>query len=82
MLKSHKPKINVEAEWESPEEAAQRCNLSRQSIYNIMGRGLITAKKFGGKTLINISSRRAYMASLPDAKVKPPNKPKHAETTA
>ena len=82
---SHNPKISVEPEWESPEEAAQRCNVSRQSIYILIARGRIEAKKFGGKTLINIAARRAYMAKLPAAKAslpKPRRKPEPEPPTA
>lgn len=62
---STKPKPVIEAEWESPREAAERSGVSRQTVYNWMDSGLIEARKMGSRTLIRVASRRAYLDNLP-----------------
>ena len=43
--------------------------LSRSSVYELLGRGAITAVKFNSKTLIDCQSGRAYLRSLPRAEI-------------
>jgi hypothetical protein len=51
------------------------CNFISDSpadFYRLLGLGKVKAKKAGKRTLPIVASLEAYVASLPDAKIKPP----------
>lgn len=50
-------------------EAMTRFGLSRTGIYRLAGRGHIRLVKLGGRTLVDLSSVRAYLASQPPAQI-------------
>ena len=52
--------------------SAEYLGLSRDTIYRLIGAGRLTALKHGKKTLVTVASLRDYVASLPEAKIKPP----------
>jgi excisionase family DNA binding protein len=47
-------------------------DLSDTSVYRLIGQGKLKAVKAGIKTLITVQSIKAYVASLPQANIKPP----------
>ena len=49
----------------SPAEAARLLSCHRSQVYRLLSEGLITAKKMGRRTLIDVASLRAYVESLP-----------------
>ncbi|MGI4944412.1 MAG: hypothetical protein ACRYHQ_28285 [Janthinobacterium lividum] len=50
--------------------APDTTGLSRSAIYRAAGAGQITLKKLGRTTLVDLASVRAFLASLPDAKIR------------
>jgi excisionase family DNA binding protein len=54
--------------------SADFLGLSRDTIYRLLGTGKLTAVKHGSKTLLPIAGLRDYAASLPEARIKPPNR--------
>jgi excisionase family DNA binding protein len=52
--------------------SAEYLGLSRDTLYRLIGCGRLTALKHGSKTLVTVASLRDYVASLPEAKIKPP----------
>jgi excisionase family DNA binding protein len=54
-------------EFYSPREIEALSGLSHATIYRLIGRGELAAKKLGTKTLISAASYRALMAELPPA---------------
>jgi hypothetical protein len=64
----------VTPEWESPADCAMVLGISRASVYHLIGLGLLDARKLLGRTIINVASRRAYLANLPKAQIAPPKK--------
>ncbi len=44
--------------------------LSRSALYRAAGRGEIRLVKLGRSTLVDLASVRAFLTSLPDAKVR------------
>jgi excisionase family DNA binding protein len=56
----------------SVKDACARHNLSRSALYLLIGAGKIAAIKNGRRTLINVPSLDAHLASLPAAEIKMP----------
>jgi excisionase family DNA binding protein len=44
--------------------------LSRRTVYELLGRGELTAVKRGSSTLVNMRQALAYLDALPPAKIK------------
>ncbi|MDO9500271.1 hypothetical protein [Falsiroseomonas sp.] len=53
--------------------ATSLCGLSRATLYREAGRGNLVMKKAGRTTLVCLTSLRAFMASLPQAEIRPPH---------
>lgn len=51
-------------------EAQQISGLSRASLYRLFEQKKLTPKKFGRKTLIQVSELENFLTSLPDAEGK------------
>ena len=51
-------------------QAPAATGLSRSAIYRAAGEGKIRLVKLGRSTLVDMASVRAFLASLPDAKVR------------
>ncbi len=51
-------------------QAPSALGLSRSAIYRAAAEGKIKLKKLGRSTLVDMPSARAFLASLPDAKVR------------
>ncbi len=51
-------------------QAPAATGLSRSAIYRAAGEGKIRLLKNGRSTLVDMASVRAFLASLPDAKVR------------
>lgn len=58
-------------EFYSPRELEAISGLSHATIYRLMNRGKLAAKKLGTKTLISAASYRALMAELLPAGTQP-----------
>jgi hypothetical protein len=59
-------KAAIEPEWLSPSQFGKKFNVSRVTTYKLIAEGKIDARKFGPfKTVISVSSGRAYFNSLP-----------------
>jgi excisionase family DNA binding protein len=56
----------------SIKEAAAAVGLSRRTLYQLIGAGLLDARKAGSRTIIVAASLRSYVASLPEARIKRP----------
>jgi hypothetical protein len=50
--------------------SAHAADTTPQTIYQLIGQGLIEARKMGRKTIVRIASRRAYFDNLPLAQIK------------
>jgi hypothetical protein len=46
--------------------------MSRRVVYDRMGTGELTAKKIGGRTLIDVEAGLAWMRALPPAVIRAP----------
>lgn len=60
-----------EREFYSPKELEAISGLSHATIYRLMKKGKLVAKKLGAKTLISSASYRELVAELPPAGVQP-----------
>jgi len=62
----------------SIKDTVKALSISRSQVYVLLGDGRLTARKAGGRTLIDYSSIEAYRTSLPDyvPGVPIPNAPK------
>jgi excisionase family DNA binding protein len=60
------PSKSIEPVSLSPETAAELSGVSVRSIYRLLGRKAITARRDGARTLIDYASWRTYFKSLPD----------------
>ena len=49
----------------SVSEARQRYGLGRTTLYALLARGALQARKLGGRTLIDLAAADAYFAALP-----------------
>jgi hypothetical protein len=54
-----------------PKAARERYGWSDSTFYRLLGDGMIKAKKDGRNLMVEIASCDAYVASLPDAKIRP-----------
>jgi hypothetical protein len=54
-----------------PRAARERYGWSDSAFYRLLGDGVIKAKKDGRNLMVDIGSCDAYVASLPDAKIRP-----------
>jgi hypothetical protein len=72
-------KMEVEPILCSVPQGCQMLGCGTQSMYDLIGAGLVKAVKRGTRTLIDVDSLRKYAKSLPLAKVAPPRrrKPQH-----
>ncbi len=52
----------------SPAEAAKALGIGRTTLFALLGRGDIKARKLGARTLIAASELDRYVASLPEAR--------------
>ena len=52
-------------------EAARLAGCCRSTIYSLMGEGRIRAVKLGRRTLVDLRSVRAYLDTLPPARIAP-----------
>ena len=43
--------------------------VKRSTTYNLLAEGKLTARKLGGRTLIDVTAGLAFLASLPVAKI-------------
>lgn len=51
----------------SPSEAAKAIGISKSTLFNLLARGEIKAKKLGSRTLITAAELNRYVETLPDA---------------
>jgi excisionase family DNA binding protein len=49
--------------------ATQATGLPRTTIYDLISKGLLDARKAGRRTLLTADSIQAYLATLPSAKI-------------
>jgi excisionase family DNA binding protein len=56
------------------EGAVEASGLPRTTIYELLGRGIIEARKAGRRTLIPAASLQAYLDSLPPATIAAPKR--------
>jgi excisionase family DNA binding protein len=59
----------------APNDAAKVLGIGRSTLFNLLARGELTARKLGTRTLITATELERYVASLPQAKF-------HAHLTA
>ena len=55
-------------------DAVHATGLPRTTLYELIGRGVLQARKAGRRTLIPADSLNGYLASLPAATIAPPRK--------
>jgi excisionase family DNA binding protein len=67
------PNLDIDSSFValSPAAAAKALGVSRQSIYNLLAAGKISARKFGTRTLVDADSVRRYFATLPAFRTRP-----------
>ncbi len=65
-IKPASPSSSLEPVSLSPETAARLSGVSVRSIYRLLGRKAITARRDGARTLIDYASWHAYFTSLPE----------------
>ncbi|MGK7871506.1 hypothetical protein, partial [Falsiroseomonas sp. E2-1-a20] len=53
-------------------EACWMIGVKRSLLYVLIGKGAVTARKLGNKTLIDVASLQSFAASLPSAKISAP----------
>ena len=63
-VKPSSPSIEVEPLSLSPRGAAAFTGYSKRTIYRMLNAGVITARRDGTKTLIDVASIRSHWASL------------------
>jgi excisionase family DNA binding protein len=51
----------------SPSRAAELLGIGKSTLFNLLARGEIRAKKLGSRTLISASELARYVGTLPDA---------------
>jgi excisionase family DNA binding protein len=51
----------------SPADAAKALGIGKSTLFNLLARGEIKAKKLGSRTLISASELARYVGTLPDA---------------
>lgn len=51
----------------SPGRAAEALGIGKSTVFNLLARGEIKAKKLGSRTLISASELARYVGTLPDA---------------
>jgi excisionase family DNA binding protein len=52
----------------SPSDAAKALGIGKSTLFNILARGEIKARKLGTRTLISAAELSRYVETLPDAK--------------
>ena len=52
----------------SPSDAAKALGIGKSTLFAILARGEIKARKLGARTLITAAELERYVASLPEAK--------------
>jgi excisionase family DNA binding protein len=57
--------VTVEPIALPPVAAAAYLGISKRSLYRLIADGLVTARKDGPRTLVDVASLRSYYASLP-----------------
>jgi excisionase family DNA binding protein len=57
--------------YTSVETASTLLGLSRRTIYQMLGRGELRARKAGKRTLVDIPHALRYLENLPAAQIKP-----------
>jgi hypothetical protein len=62
-------RIADSARYGTIEDVERTRRVSRASLYKLIGASKVIARKLGTRTLIDLESLDAYLASLPDAKV-------------
>lgn len=70
-----KAKISEGARYGTFDDVEGTFRISRSKAYALIRDGLITARKLGSHTLVDLHSVDAYLASLPDAKLAPSKSP-------
>ena len=55
-------------------EACAAVGVGRSWMYQLLGRGVLDARKEGRRTLITVQSLQRYVATLPKAKIKTPQR--------
>lgn len=48
----------------SPEGAARYVGVSKRTIYNLIADGTLVARKFRGRTLVEVAGLKAFLAGL------------------
>ena len=71
----HSSKIAEGARYGTLEDVELIYRISRSAQYKLIGAGKIVARKMGARTIIDLGSVDAHMASLPEAKIAPPKDP-------
>jgi excisionase family DNA binding protein len=56
------------------DESMTYSGVGKTAIYDALARGMLRARKFGRRTLIEAESLRAFVAALPAANFKPKRK--------
>jgi hypothetical protein len=69
-------KMEVEPYLCSVPQGCQMIGVGTQTMYDLIGAGLVTAVKRGTRTLLKVESLKAYADSLPRAVVAVPHKRK------
>jgi excisionase family DNA binding protein len=49
----------------SPGAAARYVGVSKRTIYNLIASGTLVARKFKGRTLVEVASLKSFLAGLP-----------------
>jgi len=69
-------KMEVEPILCSVPQGCQMIGIGTQGMYDLIGAGLVEAKKKGTRTLLVVASLKAYADSLPPAVIAPPRQRK------
>ena len=73
---------NIDPKYGSFRDLRQHNGLSRSHAYELLGLGLIKAKKSGVKVLIDFASVDAYLENQPAPTIAPPRRRRSTTSTA
>jgi len=62
-------------------EAVKAAAVSRTELYRAVGRGELTMRKRGKRSLILVDELRRWLANLPKAPASEPSGPRHVQAT-
>lgn len=58
--------LSPDALWGTVDDVARTRRVSRFQTYKLINQGIVKARKFGRRTLIDLQSLDTYLASLPE----------------